>query len=139
MGKNAPEVAQLVGFSRRTVQKWIYRYNKKGLEALRDRPGRGQRCRLNEDQIQWLRQRVEEGPSPESGICVWHGEDIREMIKRRFDVDYHLNSVYRLLHRMGYSYVSSRPEHPKGDPEARHSFKKKSVTRSGNSVLIILA
>jgi len=39
---------------------------------------------------------------------------------------------------LGYSYVSSRPEHPKGDPQARETFKKKSVIRSGNSVLIIL-
>ncbi|MCD6395208.1 MAG: winged helix-turn-helix domain-containing protein [Planctomycetes bacterium] len=53
-------------------------------------------------------------------------------------VTYHLHSIYKLPHRVGYSYVSSRPEHPKGNPEAREIFKKKSVIRSGNSVLIIL-
>jgi hypothetical protein len=60
------------------------------------------------------------------------------MIEQQFGLTYHLHSIYKLLHRLGYSYVSSRPEHLKGDPETRETFKKKSLIRSGNSVLIIL-
>lgn len=138
MGKTAPEIATVLGFSRRTVQKWIQSYNQKGLEGLLDSPGRGQRCKLNPEQLQWLRQRIEEGPRPEDGVCVLGGKEIQRIIEQQFGVTYHLNSVYQLLHRLGYSYVSSRPEHPKGDPEARKAFKKKSLIRSGNSVLIIL-
>ena len=138
MDKTAPEIAKLLGYSRRTVQKWIRSYNKKGLEGLQDSPGRGTRCKLNQDQLQWLRQCIEEGPRPEDGICVFHGKDIQKIIKQQFGIDYRLNSIYSLLRRLGYSYVSSRPEHPKGDPEAREAFKKKSVIRSGKSVLIIL-
>ena len=138
MDKNAPEVAKILGYSRRTVQNWIYAYNKKGLPGLKDNSGRGSKSKLNEDQIQWLRQRIDEGPKPADGICVFHARDIQRIVKWKFGVDYHLSSVYRLLHKLGYSYVSSRPEHPKGDPKQREAFKKKSVIRSGNSVLIIL-
>lgn len=138
MDKTAPEIATLLGYSRRTVQNWIQAYNQKGLEGLKDNAGRGIRCKLNQDQLQWLRQRIEEGPRPEDGVCVLHGKDIQRIIKQQFDVDYCLSSIYSLLNRLGYSYVSSRPEHPKGDPQARKAFKKKSVIRSGNSVLIIL-
>lgn len=138
MGKSAPEIAVLLGYRRRTIQKWIYSYNRLGLDGLQDTSGRGQRCKLNDDQLQWLRQRLEEGPPPESGLSVFHGKDIQLMIHQQFGVTYHLHSIYKILHRLGYSYVSSRPEHPKGDPQARETFKKKSVIRSGNSVLIIL-
>ena len=138
MGKNAPEIAKVLGYSRRTVQNWIYAYNKQGLEGLGDKCGRGLRCRLNDQQIQWLAQRIEEGPRPEDGVCVFHGRDIQRIIQQQFGITYHINSIYRLLQHMGYSYVSSRPEHPKGDPQAREAFKKKSVIRSGKSVLIIL-
>ncbi len=62
MDKTVPEIATLVGYSRRTVQNWIHAYNQNGLEGLRDNPGRGTRCKLNQDQLQWLRQRIEEGP-----------------------------------------------------------------------------
>ena len=138
MGKTAPEIATLLGYRRRTIQNWIYAYTQKGLEGLQDTPGRGSRCQLNADQIQWLRQRIDEGVRPDDGVCVLRGKDIQRIIARQFDVHYSLSAVYRLLHRLGYSYVSSRPEHPKGDPEARKSFKKKSLIRSGKSVLMIL-
>ena len=138
LGKSAPEIAALLGYRRRTIQNWVYAYNKKGLDGLSDACGRGQRCKLNADQLQWLRQRLDEGPPPKSGLSVFHGKDIQQLIEDRFGVTYHLHSIYKLLKRLGYSYVSSRPEHPKGDPAARETFKKKSVTRSGNSVLIIL-
>jgi transposase len=113
MDKSSPEIAHLLGYSRRTIQNWIYAYNKKGLEGLNDGSGRGQLCKLNNNQLQWLRQRIEEGPRLEDGVCVFHGKDIKQIIKKQFGVDYHLNSIYKLLHRLGYSYVSSRPEHPK--------------------------
>ena len=138
MGKTAPRIATLVGYSRRRVQDWIYAYNRKGIEGLQDSPGRGTSCKLNSDQLQWLRQRIEEGPRPEDGVCVLRGKEIQSIIHKQFGVKYSLSAIYKLLHRLGYSYVSSRPEHPKGDPQARNSFKKKSLMRSGNSVLIIL-
>ena len=138
MGKTAPEIAALLGYSRRRIQEWIYAYNQKGLEGLQDSPGRGTGCKLNVDQLQWLRQRIDEGPHPEDGVCVLRGKEIQRIIAEQFEVHYSLSAIYKLLHRLGYSDVSSRPEHPKGDPEARQSFKKKSLIRSGNSVLIIL-
>jgi transposase len=138
MGKTAPDIATLLGYSRRAIQTWIQAYNQKGIEGLRDRPGRGTPCRLNPDQLQWLRQRLDEGPGPDAGISVFHGRDIQRMIRQRFGVKYRLSAIYTLLKRLGYSYVSSRPEHPKGNPQARQDFKKKSVIRSGNSVMIIL-
>ncbi len=128
----------MLGYSRRQVQDWIYAYNQKGLDGLKDAPGRGTRGKLNTDQLQWLRQRIDEVPRPEDGVCVLRGKEIQQIVRQQFKVHYSLSAIYKLLHRLGYSNVSSRPEHPKGDPQRRETFKKKSVIRSGNSVLIIL-
>jgi len=138
MGKTAPQIANVLGYTRRVVQNWTYSYNCRGLEGLNDNKGRGRKSKLNEDQIQWLGQRIEEGPWPEDKVCVFHAADIQNIIKRQFGMDYNVRSVRKLLKRLGYSYVSSRPEHPKSNPEDREAFKKKSVIRSGKSVLIIL-
>jgi transposase len=138
MDKTAPEIGELLGYSRRTVQNWIYAYNRQGIQGLKESSGRGSKSKLNDDQMQWLRQRVEQGPTGDDGICVFHAPDIQRIIKRQFGVSYHVRSVRKLLKRLGYSYVSSRPQHPKGDPKQRETFKKKSVIRSGKSVLIIL-
>ena len=138
MDKTAPQIAELLGYARRTVQNWIYAYNRQGIEGLKESSGRGNKSKLNEDQIQWLRQRIEQGPTEKDRICVFHAVDIQRIIKKQFGINYHVRSVRKLLKRLGYSYVSSRPEHPKGDPQRRQAFKKKSVIRSGKSVLIIL-
>jgi transposase len=138
MDKAAPEIAKLLGYTRRTIQSWIYAYNRKGLEGLQEDVGRGNKAKLNLDQIQWLRQRIEQGPAKQDGICVFHAADIQKIIRGQFGVVYHIRTVRKLLNHLGYRYVSSRPEHPKGNPQDRESFKKKSVIRSGKSVLIIL-
>ena len=138
MDKTAEQIAENLGYCRRTVQRWVQQYNRHGLEGIHDVKGRGKKSRLNDDQIQWLRQRIDEGPKPEDGISVFYAKDIKRIIQKQFGIDYHLHSVQRLLKKLGYSFVSSRPEHPKGNPEAREAFKKKSVIRSGKSVLIIM-
>lgn len=138
MDKTAPEIACVLGYTRRTIQNWIYAYNREGIEGLKESCGRGNKSKLNEDQIQWLRQRIEQGPTDEDKICAFHAVDIQRIIKKQFGVSYHVRSVRKLLKRLGYSYVSSRPEHPRGDPDKREAFKKKSVIRSGKSVLIIM-
>ena len=127
MDKTACQIASLLGYSRRTIQKWIHDYNCQGLQGLQESRGRGNKCRLNKDQIQWLRQRIEQGPTEQDKLCVFHAADIQRIIKKQFGISYHVRSVRKLLKRLGYSYVSSRPEHPKGDPERRQAFKKKSV------------
>ena len=138
MDKTAEQIAEHLGYCRRTIQRWIQQYNHYGLKGIKDAKGRGKKARLNTDQIQWLRQRIDEGPKPEDGVSVFYAKDIKHIIKKQFGIDYHLHSVQRLLNKLGYSYVSSRPEHPKGNCKAREAFKKKSVIRSGKSVLIIL-
>jgi len=138
MDKDAVQIGELLGYSRRTIQNWIYAYNRQGIEGLKENSGRGSKSKLNEDQIQWLRQRIEQGPTEEDRVCVFHAADIQGIIEKQFGVNYHVRSIRKLLKRLGYSYVSSRPEHPKGDYKQRNEFKKKSVIRSGKSVLIIL-
>lgn len=137
-GEDSVGVAGTLGYSRRAVQNWIRAYNRKGLEGLRDVDGRGIKARLNVDQLQWLRQRIDDGPTEEDGVCVFHASDIRRIVESQFSIDYSLRQTQRLLRQMGYRYMSGRPEHPKGDPEARETFKKKLLLRSATSVLYIL-
>lgn len=138
MGKTAEQIGTALGYSRRTVQNWIYAYNRQGLEGLHDAAGRGQRSRLNQEQRQWLRQRIDEGPTPDDQVCVFHATDIQRIIYQQFGIDYSLRSVQRLLRQLGYRYLKPRPEHPKGDPQAREAFKKTLRFSSKTSRLIML-
>jgi len=45
-------------------------------------------------------------------------------IAENFGYQYHLSSVYKLLHRLGFSWVTSRSKQPKQSPGAQEDFKK---------------
>jgi transposase len=52
------------------------------------------------------------------------------VIREQFGVDYHERSVSRLLHDLGFSHVSARPQHPKQNAQMIDRFKKISRRRS---------
>ena len=123
-GFTAPEIATCTGFSRRSVQDWVARYNRQGLAGLETKSGRGRKPPLTPAQAERLQQRLDAGPLPEDGVCTLRGKDVQWILKREFGQLRSLNAVYGLLHRLGYSSLMPRPQHPQGNPAAQEAFKK---------------
>lgn len=129
-GHTAEEVAALLHVGRRSVQRWVGRYNAWGPEGLRHRLGAGAPSKLPPRHYEAFKARLEAGPTAADGVCVFHGEDVRRILEREFGVLYSLDGVYKLLHRLGYSWLVPRPRHPKADAEAQERFKKTSRSSS---------
>jgi transposase len=127
-GRTAPEIAAALGCSRRAAQNWVARYNAQGLAGLDERPRSGRPSFLDAEATERLRARLDAGPTAEDGVCTLRGPEIRALLEREFGVLYSLPSVYALLHRLGYSCLTPRPQHRQADPAAADSFKKKSTT-----------
>jgi transposase len=123
-GDTAPQIARALGFSRRAVQAWVAAYNHDGLDALPDRPHPGRAPTLPRDQEDAFLGRIDAPPCPEDGACEWRGADIRRLLERQFGASYTLGGVYKLLHRLGYSDLMPRPQHPETHPEAQEFFKE---------------
>lgn len=129
-GFTAPEIATCTGFSRRSVQEWVARYNAEGLDGLKTKPGRGRKPPLTPEQEGQLQQRLDAGPLPADGVCTLRGKDVQRILSQEFGQLRSLNAVYGLLHRLGYSSLVPRPRHPQGDPAAQEEFKKSSARGS---------
>jgi transposase len=132
-GFTAPEIATCTGFSRRTVQGWVARYNLHGVKGLETKPGRGRKGPLSAEEVERLKQRIEAGPLPEDGVCTLRGQDIKRILLAEFGKLRSLSAVYGLLHRLGYSSLVPRPQHPQSDPAAQEDFKKSSPSNSQRS------
>jgi len=117
-GFEALQIADKVGYSRRTVQQWVYRYRDDGLDGLRERPRSGQPKKLPTEKETDFRKRLEDGPTPEDGVCTLRGKDIQRILAEEFGSKYSLQGIYDLLHRLGYSCLKPRPQHRKNDPKA---------------------
>ena len=62
-GWTAPAVAMGVGLSRRICQRWVARYNARGLAGLDDQRGQKSELPLTEQQQAAVRERVDAGPT----------------------------------------------------------------------------
>lgn len=125
-GMTCSEIIKITGAGRRTIQKWVRRYNDTGLEGLKDQPRPGQPTKLPRSLEESFRRRLESGPSEQDGVSVLNGPAIRRLLEREFGVVYSLWGVYDLLHRLGYASLCPRPQHEKADPHAQEQFKKTS-------------
>ena len=122
-GQPLPELAAQVQLSGRSIYTWVGRYNERGLDGLRDRPGRGRKGPLSPDQEGQLKARLHAGATADDGVCTLRGEDVRRIQQDEYGVVRGLRATDNLLHALGFSVL--RPRHSKTDPAAQDAFKKK--------------
>ena len=129
-GLTCPEVMQITGAGRRTVQQWAARYNQSGIEGLKDKPRPGTPRKLPVHLEKRFRRRIEAGPQKRDGVSVLKGPAIQRILEREFGVLYSLRAVQLLLHRLGYSCLCPRPQHENVDPQLQERLKKTSLKGS---------
>ena len=111
---------------RQTLRDWVHRFNQCGPDGLINAKSPGRRPKLSKEQMEELRRLVEAGPDLEKdGFVRWRCVDLKRVLGARFGVDLSEVSLGRVLRKLGFSHISARPRHPKQDPEAIASFKKK--------------
>jgi transposase len=126
-GKSRTEAAISCGMDRQTLRDWVHRYNAEGLAGLTDRPHSGRRPRLTAAQEAEIARIVESGPNLEThGVVRWRCVDLQKVIGEQFKVELAERTVAKLLKKLRFTRLSTRPYHPKKDAEAQEAFKKTS-------------
>ena len=122
-GHKRADAARAAGMDRQTLCDWVHRYNADGLAGLGDRHGGGALSRLSPEQEAKVADWIRTGPDVEvDGVVRWRCVDIQARVARLFGVALHERSVGKLLHRLRFARVSTRPRHPKTDVAAQASF-----------------
>lgn len=123
-GHKREDAARLCGMDRQTLRDWVHRYNADGVPGLAGRHGGGVARRLSSEQEVEVADWMRTGPDPEADKVVrWRCVDIQARVAALFGVALHERSVGKLLHRLRFSHVSVRPQHPKADLVAQASFE----------------
>ena len=123
-GLHVPEVASRMDVSQRPLRKWVHRFNAHGPAALCDAPRSGQPPKLKRKQVEKFKKRVRGGVTTKDNTCSLNGKDLQRILKNEFCAEYSLSGTYFILHRLGFSCLCPRPQHPKADIEAQDTFKK---------------
>lgn len=103
-GLQPVEVAQRVGVDRRSVRRWKAAARKLGKAGVRARATPGRPSRLTAAHKRRLEALLLKGPLA-SGFDtdLWTCPRVAALIRQRFDVEYHVDHVGRLLHDLGWS------------------------------------
>ena len=122
-GRKRADAARSAGMDQQTLRDWVHRYNASGLAGLGDRHGGGALSRLSPEQEAEVAGWIRTGPDVElDGVVRWRCVDIQARIAREWGVALHERSIGKLLHRLRFACVSTRPRHPKADAVAQASF-----------------
>ena len=77
--------------------KWLKRFDKEGLEGLKNEPRSGRPPDVPQEKLSKIRTELSENPSG------WKAKEIMDIIHRKTGIRYHEVHIYRLLHKWGFS------------------------------------
>lgn len=112
--------AQALFVSVISVQNWLNRFRREGLEGLREKARAGRPAYLSPVELERLIQTLE--AEREGGRIK--GKEIQSRLQSDLGVSYHLNALYHVLHRYGWSWITARSKHPDSDLQVQDAFKK---------------
>lgn len=124
-GHSCREVAALFGESGTTVQRWVNRFEKGGLDALHESERTGRPRTL--DAKDWRRLQAHLRKTPRDfGLpaTLWDGPVLTEHLRRQFGVDLGVRQCQRLFRQMGFRLRKPRPQVAQSDPLKVAAVKK---------------
>jgi transposase len=103
---------------------WVKRFEEGGLDSLLSiKAGRGRKARVSSNLSEEFSKAVISLQKNRNGGRVI-GQDVVNLVQEKYDVQYSVSGIYKVLSRMGLSWVSGRSIHPQADLEAQEAFKK---------------
>mgnify|MGYP001591030616 FL=1 len=124
-GKPLDGIAEACGVARRTVHGTLERFQKHGVTAAYAVKQEGRPPRLTVKQRKLLVHELERGPAY-NHFGLWTTRQVRELIRKKFGINYAPQHVWRILINCGFSLQRPRKRHHKAAlPEEMERFKKK--------------
>jgi len=106
-------ILDLVGCSRTSLMEWVQRYQREGLDGLKDQRGSGNHYKLSPEEksalkgqlLQYTPRQLLGSACASSCGAYWTADDLKLLIYQRYEVIYQSPTSYRaLLTEFGLSY-----------------------------------
>ena len=130
--KNQQKIADLIGCSQPTVHKWIIRFKRgKPLDTL---PRSGRPTKLTKQNLAKLKNKLCINLTEANDrYCSVSTKQVKDLISKEIGEIYSLRHVERIMHTLGFSLITPRPQHIRHDQENVDKFRdefKKNLNRN---------
>ena len=116
-GNKLSDIADTLEVSFPTVHSWAKNCEKYGLDGLKPNFGGGRPSKLTYDQLIELDKIIEETPNMSM-------KDVHLIVNKKFDVDYSLKQIGKIVKKLGYNYSKAYPKFSKSPEDAEEQLKK---------------
>jgi len=125
LGQPSRKLEELYNTSFKQITNWVHRFEKEGIEGLKDKEGRGRSARLTETQRMRLATLLNESPEKYGyNTATWTGPMLIEWIAKEYEILYKKAQIYNIVKALGFSYQKGRGIFPETDIEKQEVFKE---------------
>lgn len=124
-GKSFKAISAIVKCHWKTVQSWLRRFRNHGFEGLFESHRSGAPRKLNAQQESAVFDKINELSTSKTGGYIT-GKELHNMLIEKYDAQCSLKTVYNTMHRLDFSWITSRSMHPKSNQETQNTYKKTS-------------
>ncbi len=128
-GKTQQEIAELLRCNQSSVSRFLAKYQRKGV--IQNLPRSGRPTKLTKKTLRQLKSKIlAKIEDANKAFCAVSTKEVEKIIRKKVDEAYSLRHVERIMHRLGFSLITPRPQHIRHDQEKvdnfRDEFKKNS-------------
>jgi len=103
-GLQPVDVARRIGVNRRSVRRWRAEYKRNGSDGLKAKIASGRPPKLTAKQHKRLERYLIKGPLAAGFLTdLWTCPRVARVIRDKFNIDYHVDHIGRVLHGLGFS------------------------------------
>ena len=103
LGHSSRKLAEQHYISFKQVTNWVHRFEKEGIEGLKDKKGRGRKTLLSDEKLEKIRSLILKDTPLNHGFHAkkWTGPLLTQWIKREYRIEYQQAQIYNLLRKIG--------------------------------------
>lgn len=126
LGMSSRKLEEFYHTSFKQITNWVHRFDKEGIDGLKDKPGRGRKSNLSSEQRERLSTLLcDESPMTYGyNTETWTGPLLIEWITNHFNIVYKKAQIYNIIKSLGFTFQKSRGIYPEADIEAQQKFKE---------------
>jgi len=119
-GKISADVARDLHRSKAWASDWLKRYDREGMEGLKDRTKSGRPSKLSEETSYQIKQELKQSNHG------WTTRQVEELIIKKSGIKYHSIHIYRILRKWGFKQKVPRKIHVNtASQQEKEDFKKR--------------
>ena len=109
LGQSSRELAKIHQVSFKQITNWVHRFEKEGLEGLKDKKGRGRKASLSGEKLNKIRYLILNDSPLNHGFNSrkWTDPLLTQWIKQEYGISYQKAQIYNLLKRIGIRFQKS--------------------------------